>query len=161
PRGHTRTDGRPAGRAIAGRPTLLDPKLLARLEALQLGARRRLAGQFAGEHRSPRRGASPDFADYREYFPGDDFRRIDYFLYARLAFRVVKLFEAEEAVPLRLLADTPASMGGEGKLAPAAGGAAALGYVALSRRDPVSLHVFPTEVHPPRFSGRGAIPALF
>ncbi len=145
---------------MAGSP-LLDPKLLARLEALQLGTRRRLAGQFAGDHRSPRRGASPDFADYREYFPGDDFRRIDYFLYARLDVLVIKLFEAEEDVHLRLLVDTSASMAGDGKLAAAARVAAALGYVALIRRDTVSLHAFPRERHAPRFAGRGGAPALF
>lgn len=150
---------------------MLDPRFLARLEALQLGTRRRLAGQFAGEHRSPRRGASPDFADYRQYFPGDDFRRIDYFLYARLDLLVIKLFEAEDDLHLRLLVDTSASMAGDGKLDTARQVAAALGYVALTRRDTVSLHTF-RDLHggrrpagqpppPPRFSGRGAVPALF
>ena len=57
---------------------LLDPGLLAQLERLQLATRRRLAGRFSGEHRSPAFGASVDFSDYREYHPGDDFRRIDY-----------------------------------------------------------------------------------
>ena len=76
---------------------LLDPRLLARLEALQLATRRRLAGHLAGEHRSTRHGASVDFADYREYHPGDDFRRIDYFLYARLGVLNVKLFEERVA----------------------------------------------------------------
>jgi uncharacterized protein (DUF58 family) len=140
---------------------MLDPKLLARLEALQLGTRRRLAGQFSGEHRSPRRGASPDFADYRQYFPGDDFRRIDYFLYARLDILVIKLFEAEEDLLLRLLIDTSASMASDEKLDTARRVAAALGYVALIRRDTVSLHVFPHERRAPRFAGRGAVPAFF
>ena len=57
---------------------LLDPKLLTQLERLQLRTRRRLAGRFAGEHRSKRFGNSLDFADQREYHPGDDYRRIDY-----------------------------------------------------------------------------------
>ena len=90
--------------------TLLDPAFLARLEALQLGTRRRLAGHFAGEHRSVRHGSSIDFADYRQYNPGAAFRRIDYFLYARLGVLNVKLFEAEEDLHLRLLIDTSASM---------------------------------------------------
>jgi uncharacterized protein (DUF58 family) len=140
---------------------LLDPALLARLEALQLGTRRRLAGQFAGEHRSPQRGTSPDFADYREYHPGDDFRRIDYFLYARLDLLVLKLFDAEDDLHLRLLVDTSASMAPEGKLAVARRVAAALGYVALLRRDTVSLHTFPAPSRAPRYVGRGSAPALF
>ena len=142
---------------------LLDPAFLARLEALQLGTRRRLAGHFAGEHRSVRRGQSVDFADYRQYHPGDDFRRIDYFLYARLGVLNVKLFEAEDDLQLRLLVDTSASMGAGagGKLACARRVAAALGFVALCRRDPVSIHAFPLDRPAPRFAGRGAVPALF
>jgi uncharacterized protein (DUF58 family) len=140
---------------------LLDPAFLARLEALQLGTRRRLAGHFAGEHRSVRHGQSVDFADYREYHPGDDFRRIDYFLYARLGVLNVKLFEAEEDLHLRILFDTSASMGTGDKLQTARRVAAALGFVALTRRDPVSVHSFPLERAAPRFAGRGAVPALF
>lgn len=141
--------------------TLLDPSFLARLEALQLGTRRRLTGHFAGEHRSVRHGQSVDFADYRQYHPGDDFRRIDYFLYARLDVLNVKLFEAEEDLHLRLLVDTSASMGAGGKLDCARRVAAALGFVALTRRDPVTVHAFPLERPAPRFAGRGAAPALF
>ena len=141
--------------------TLLAPAFLARLEALQLGTRRRLAGHFAGEHRSTRHGSSVDFADYREYHPGDDFRRIDYFLYARLGVLNVKLFEAEEDLHLRILADTSASMGTGDKLQTARRVAAALGFVALTRRDPVSVHPFPFDRPAPRFAGRGAVPALF
>ena len=141
--------------------TLLDAGFLARLEALQLGTRRRLAGHFAGEHRSVRHGSSIDFADYRQYNPGDDFRRIDYFLYARLGILNVKLFEAEEDLHLRLLVDTSASMATGDKLHCARRVAAALGFVALTRRDPVSVHTFPLERAAPRFAGRGAVAAMF
>ncbi len=140
---------------------LLDPRLLARLEALQIGTRRRLAGHFAGEHRSTRHGSSTDFADYRQYHPGDDFRRIDYFLYARLDVLLLKLFEAEDDLHLRLLVDTSASMATGGKLEQATRVAAALGFVALTRRDPVSVHTFPLQRAAPRFTGRGAVPLLF
>ncbi|MFN0090521.1 MAG: DUF58 domain-containing protein [Acidimicrobiales bacterium] len=139
---------------------LLEPRLLARLERLQLGTRRPLAGALAGEHRSPRHGASLDFADYREYHPGDDFRRIDYHLYARLDVVLLKLFEAEDDVTVRLLIDTSGSMLGA-KLAVAQRLAAALGFVALVRRDVVTVHTFPLERTPPRFVGRGAVGALF
>ena len=139
---------------------LLDPAFLARLERLQLGTRRRLAGQFTGEHRSTRYGTSLDFADYREYHPGDDFRRIDYNLYARLDILLLKLFEAEDDVTLRLLIDTSGSMQGA-KLEQAKRLAAALGFVSLISRDVVTLHTFPTERPAPRFLGRGALDPLF
>jgi len=141
--------------------TLLDPALLARLEALQLGTTRPLAGFMSGEHRSPRRGTSVDFADYRQYHPGDDFRRIDYHLYARLDVLLLKLYEAEEDLHLRLLVDTSASMGLGGKLEQAVRVAAALGFVAVTHRDPVSVHSFPLDRPAPRFLGRPAIPSLF
>ncbi|HVE91875.1 MAG TPA: DUF58 domain-containing protein [Actinomycetota bacterium] len=140
---------------------LLDPGLLARLEALQLRSRHRLAGLFSGEHRSSRHGSSPDFSDYRTYFPGDDFRRVDYTLYARLDVLLVKLFEAEDELHLRLLVDTSGSMGAHGKLAAAKRLAAALGFVALVNRDPVSVHTFPLDRPAPRFLGRSASGPLF
>lgn len=140
---------------------LLEPRFLARLEALQLGTRRRLAGHLAGDHRSTRFGSSIDFADYRDYHPGDDYRRIDYHLLARLDVPLVKLFEAEEDVHLRLLVDTSASMATGSKLRQAARVAAALGFVALVRRDPVTLHTFPLDAPPARFVGKGAAVRLF
>ncbi|MGH9150140.1 MAG: DUF58 domain-containing protein, partial [Acidimicrobiales bacterium] len=142
-------------------PALLEPALLARLETVQLGTRRRLAGLFAGEHRARGFGTSVDFADYRQYHPGDDFRRVDYHLLARLDVLLLRLFEAENDLHLRLLVDTSASMGVGGKLDQARRVAAALGFVALVRRDPVSLHTFPTPRPAPRFNGRAAAPALF
>ena len=110
---------------------LLPAALLAQLERLQLRTRRRLAGRFAGEHRSPHFGTSVDFADYREYHPGDDFRRIDYPLYARTGHLFIRLFEAEDDVTVRIVLDRSASMGFHGKLDQAARMAAAIGFVAL------------------------------
>jgi uncharacterized protein (DUF58 family) len=153
----------PGGDAASNAPDtgpLLEPALLARLERLQLATRRRLAGLYPGEHRSVRRGSSVDFADYRQYHPGDDFRRIDYNLYARLDVLAIKLFEAEDEARLRLLVDTSGSMGVGGKMRAAARVAAALGFVALTRRDPVTVHTFPLDRPAPRFVGRGAVPAL-
>ncbi|MEZ5379228.1 MAG: DUF58 domain-containing protein [Acidimicrobiales bacterium] len=139
---------------------LLAPSLLARLERLQLVNRRRLAGGLAGEHRSPRHGSSLDFADFREYYPGDDLRRIDISALARLDRLLVKLFDAEDDLTLRLLVDTSGSMDGA-KLQRARELAAALGFSALIRRDVVTVHTFPTVVHGPRFRGRSASTALF
>ena len=88
-----------AGAALsrrAGEPRCSNPRCWPGWSALQLGTRRRLAGHFAGEHRSPRHGTSLDFADYREYHPGDDFRRIDYSSTPASTCSSCKLFEAED-----------------------------------------------------------------
>ena len=140
--------------------SLLEPALLARLERLQLMTRRRLAGNLASEHRSPEHGESLDFAEYRDYYPGDDFRRIDYQALARLDQIFVRLFEAEDDLTVRLLLDTSASMS-SAKLRQAAKVAAALGFVGLVRRDVVTLHTFPLERPARRFTGRHSSRALF
>jgi uncharacterized protein (DUF58 family) len=143
---------------------LLSPALLARLERLQLVNRRRLAGGLVGEHRSPRHGSSLDFADFREYYPGDDLRRLDLNALARFDRLLIKLFDAEDELTLRLLVDTSGSMAGP-KLTRAVELAAALGFCALVRRDVVSLHAFPGSLDGrslgPRFRGRNAASALF
>lgn len=138
---------------------LRDPQLLGALERLQLGTRRRLAGQLVGGHRSPRYGSSLDFADFREYQPGDDFRRIDYLTLARLDQLLVRLYDAEDELTVRLVIDTSASMGMDAKLQRAAEMAGALGFVALTRRDRVQVHV--PGKPPARFAGRNAVGALF
>ena len=140
---------------------LLPAALLGRLERLQIGTRRPLAGHLAGEHRSPRHGSSLDFADYRAYHPGDDFRLIDYHLLARLDALLIKLFEADDELDVRLLIDTSASMGSDGKLLHAQRLAGAVGFVALVRRDTVSVSTFPTGGPAPRFVGRQAAAPLF
>jgi uncharacterized protein (DUF58 family) len=140
---------------------LLDPGLLAQLERLQLATRRRLAGRFSGEHRSPAFGASVDFSDYREYHPGDDFRRIDYPLFARTGNLFIRLFEAEDDVTVRIVIDRSASMGMHGKLEQAVRMAAAIGFIALLRRDTVILHTEPVAAPARRFSGRHATGPLF
>lgn len=141
--------------------TLLSPELMARLERLQLHSRNRLVGRFGGEHVSKRFGNTLDFADFREYHPGDDFRRIDYHVMARLDQVLVKLYEADDEVTVRLMIDTSASMGIGAKLDQAKRLAAALGFVALIAHDAVTVHAFPDGGVPPRFAGRAAIPALF
>ncbi|MGH9135512.1 MAG: DUF58 domain-containing protein [Acidimicrobiales bacterium] len=140
---------------------LLSPGLLAQLEQLQLVTRRRLAGRFAGEHRSPAFGSSVDFADYREYHPGDDFRRIDYPLYARTGALFIRLFEAEDNVTVRIVIDRSASMGMHRKLDQAVRMAAAIGFIALVRRDIVVVHTEPASGPARRFSGRHATQPLF
>jgi uncharacterized protein (DUF58 family) len=144
-----------------GAEPLLAPRLLAQLEQMQMLTRRRLAGRFSGEHRSTRHGTSLDFADEREYHPGDDYRRIDYPLYARTGQLCIRLYEAEDDLSVRILLDVSASMGHHGKLDQAKRLAAAVGFVALTRRDVVTLHLEPAQRPAQRFNGRNAIGALF
>lgn len=144
-----------------GSEPLLPSELLARLEGLQLRTGRRLAGRYSGEHRSRRYGTSLDFADFREYHPGDDFRRIDYHLYARLDVLLLRLFEAEDDLTVRLLVDSSGSMASGASLRTAQRVAAAIGFVALVNRDAVTLATLGETGPPQRFAGRSAVPALF
>ena len=132
---------------------------VARLERLQLATSRRLAGQLSGEHRSPRAGASLDFAGHRPYSPGDDLRRVDWPALARLDTTLVRLFDAEEDREVRVLVDTSASMGYGGKLRQAVRVAGALGVVAMARRDATWLHTT-ARLEPRRFRGSAGVPAL-
>lgn len=141
--------------------TLLSPELMTRLESLQLHSRHRLAGKFGGEHSSKRYGNTVDFADFREYHPGDDFRRIDYHVMARLDQVLIKLYEADDEITVRFLIDTSDSMASGDKLQHAKRIAAALGFIALASHDSVSVHTFPEHGAAPRFAGRSGIPALF
>jgi uncharacterized protein (DUF58 family) len=92
---------------------------------------------WSGRHSSVRLGESLDFADYREYTPGDDFRRIDHQLWARLGVILVRRYQAEEELTLRLVIDASASMGYEEKLETARRLAAMVGYLALAGGDRV------------------------
>jgi len=123
---------------------LLEPALLRRLEALALQVRRAVSGQMGGERRSKRRGQSVEFADYRNYTPGDDFRLIDWNAYARLDRFMLRLFIAEEELPLSLFVDLSGSMdwGKPNKADTARQLAGAIAYVALAALDRVRLTVF-------------------
>ena len=121
--------------------SFFDEPFLRKLERLALLSRRAMAGQLQGERRSPKRGQSVEFADFRPYAPGDDFRRIDWNAYARLERFFIKLFVEEEDLTVHLLVDASRSMdwGEPNKLWYAARAAAALGYVALSGLDRVTV----------------------
>lgn len=123
---------------------LLEPPLLRRLEALALLVRRAVKGQMGGERRSVSRGRSPEFADFRNYTPGDDYRLIDWNAYARLDRFVLRLFVAEEELPLSLFVDLSGSMdwGRPNKAEVARRLAGAIAYVALTSLDRVRLTVF-------------------
>ena len=88
----------------------LDPKVLARLGALPLMARKPMLGNVSGRHASPHRGASVEFAEYRKYVPGDDLRRLDWRAYGRSDRFFVKEFEADTNLRMVLVVDTSGSM---------------------------------------------------
>ncbi|MBX3080296.1 MAG: DUF58 domain-containing protein [Anaerolineae bacterium] len=89
---------------------IFDEKTLRKLNKLQIVAKHVRAGQMKGERRSVRRGTSIEFADYRNYARGDDLRRLDWNVYARLDRPFIKLFEEEEDLAVYLLLDASASM---------------------------------------------------
>ena len=123
------------------RAALFDEAFLRRLEQIELASRRLTAGRMKGERRSVRRGQSVEFADYRNYAPGDDLRQLDWNAYARLERLFVKLFVEEEDVTVHVLVDASRSMdyGQPNKLDAARRAAAALGYLGLASMDRVSV----------------------
>jgi uncharacterized protein (DUF58 family) len=119
------------------------PEFLAQLERLSLASRRAFRGRVKGERRSPRKGHSVEFCDYRAYGPGDDLRYVDWNVYGRLDRLHVKLFVDEEDLCLHLVVDGSASMGfgTPSKLAYAARAAAALGFVGLVNLERVGVGI--------------------
>jgi uncharacterized protein (DUF58 family) len=124
---------------------LLTAELLRRLEQFQLLASRRAKSSARGERRSRARGQSVEFADHRNYVPGDDFRYLDWNLYGRLEKLFLKLYEEERELPVRIFLDASESMtfGEPRKFDFARQIAAAIGYVALCGFDRVSVVPFP------------------
>lgn len=116
---------------------LLPPDVMAQLERLELVTRKVFRGRMKGERRSKRKGQSVEFADFRQYVPGDDLRSLDWNLYARLDKLIIKLFLEEEDLHFFTLIDASLSMdfGQPTKLQYAKQLAAALGFVGLIRAD--------------------------
>ena len=139
---------------------LLTPDLLRRLEQLQLLAQRRAKSSAKGERRSRARGQSVEFADYRNYTAGDDFRYLDWNLYGRLERLFLKLYEEERELPVRIFLDASESMtfGTPVKFDFARQVAAAIGYVALCGFDRVTVCPFPDK--PDEAAFRGALRAV-
>jgi uncharacterized protein (DUF58 family) len=136
---------------------LLTPQLLARLERLELVSRKVFRGRMKGERRSKRKGQSVEFADFRQYVPGDDLRFIDWNLFARLERLYLKLFLEEEDLHFYALIDTSASMefGEPTKLQFAKQLAAALGFIGLCRADRVKIESLGTSSKTPGPTLRG------
>ncbi len=132
------------------KPELLDTATLARLSSMQFLARTVVEGFILGLHKSPFRGFSVEFAEYRPYVPGDDLRHIDWKVYGRTERQYVKLFEEETNLACHVLLDASGSMsyGSQPltKLGYAARLAACLSYFMMGQRDAAGLAVFDTKI---------------
>lgn len=129
----------------------LDPTVLAGLDNLELRARIVVEGFLSGLHKSPHRGFSVEFNDYRHYYRGDDMRHVDWKLYARSEKLYIKQYEDETNVRCVLVLDTSESMayssGGSSKLDYGITLASALAYFINRQRDAVGLITFDEKVN--------------
>ena len=129
----------------------LDPSVLAGLDNIELRARVVVEGFLSGLHRSPNRGFSPEFNDYRHYYRGDDMRHIDWKLYARSEKFYIKQYEDETNVRCMVVLDISASMsyssGETSKLDYGITLASALAYFINRQRDAVGLITFDDKVN--------------
>jgi len=131
-------------------PALFDEAALRKLERLTLVADSVRVGVMKGERRSRKRGTSIEFADYRDYSRGDDLRRLDWNVYARLERPFIKLLEEEEDLAVHLLVDNSRSMDWpddpeQNKLRYALRLCGALGYIGLHAGDQVSVTLLDRE----------------
>ena len=131
---------------MAGQARYLDPAIVARLGTIDLKAKTIVEGLLTGMHRSPFKGFSVEFAEYRQYLPGDDLATLDWKIYARTDRHVVKKFEEETNLECHVLLDVSRSMGygshAVTKLQYASYLAGALAYLMNRQRDAVGLLTF-------------------
>jgi len=125
----------------------LDPAIIARLGTMELKARTIVEGFLSGLHRSPYKGFSVEFAEYRQYLPGDDLSTLDWKVYARSDRHYVKKFEEETNLECHLLVDVSASMSYRGgapmsKLEYGSVLAASLAFLMNRQRDATGLVAF-------------------
>jgi len=137
--------------------SLTDPAFIARLESLFMLARRVLGGSLQADRKSNRKGTGITFADYSEYNLGDDFRAIDWKVFAKSEELFIKLFEMEEDTSIYILLDASQSM--QSKLLESTQLAAALGYIGLNCHDRVIPYLMADKLRPliEPARGRGAI----
>ena len=132
------------------RTTFLDPATIARLGSLDLKVRAIVEGFLTGLHRSPFKGFSVEFAEYRQYLPGDDLTTLDWKVYARTDRHFVKKFEEETNLECYVLLDISRSMGyGSGAVTKLQYGsylAGALAYLMTRQRDAVGLIAFDDKI---------------
>ena len=137
---------------MATSPKYSDPEILARIGDLMLRARQVAEGTISGLHRSPFHGFNVEFAEYREYSPGDDLRRLDWRVFGRTDRYYIKQYEEESNLRATLVLDCSASMrygsGAMTKFDYAATVAASLATLLVNQQDPVGLALFDAAPHP-------------
>jgi len=140
-------------------PGALDTNVLARIDSMQLLAKVVVEGFILGLHRSPYRGFSVEFAEYRQYSPGDEVKHVDWKVYGKTDRYYIKQFEEETNLTCYVIVDASASMGyrhapeGLTKLQYASQIAACLSYLMMRQRDAAGLIIFDTKIRtalPPR-----------
>src|SRR5690606_3869083 len=116
---------------------LFDEEFQRKLDSLVMVSRKVFAGRARAERRSKKSGSGIEFADHRDYKPGDDFRYVDFNVYRRFGRLLVRLYEEEEDLSIYFVVDTSASMGfgGGKKLRYAKQLTAALAYIGLANLD--------------------------
>ncbi len=132
---------------------LTDPAFINRLESLYLLARKVLGGSLQADRKSTKKGSGITFADYAEYSLGDDFRSIDWRIYARFEQLIIKLFEIDEDATIYILLDDSHSM--ESKSLHARQLAAALGYIGLHCLDQLCVYSMADKLRPLLVKSRG------
>jgi uncharacterized protein (DUF58 family) len=138
--------------------SLLDPIFLRKLELLRIQGRKAFPGTMRGERRSTRRGASVEFADFRKYEAGDDFRHVDWSIYARLERLMLRQFVEEEDVRIDILLDQSRSMHFGSPMTKfdfARRATAALAFLAVSSLDQVGVATFDTAIRLQKRASRG------
>lgn len=129
---------------------LSDPTALAKFGQLEVVAKLVVEGFLIGQHKSPFKGASIEFVEHRQYYPGDEIRHIDWRAFGKTGKYYIKEFEDETNLRAYLLVDASGSMAYSGKTLSkwhyARQVAAALGYLLLSQRDAVGMMTFDTAV---------------
>ncbi|MBN1864845.1 MAG: DUF58 domain-containing protein [Victivallales bacterium] len=132
--------------------SLIDPDVMAGLSRLSLRARGLVEGSFSGMHKSPHRGSSVEFSQYRKYVPGDDISNLDWRVYARSDRFYIKEFDADTNLRCHLVVDCSGSMGfttaeGKSKLDYAKKTAATLAQILVQQGDAVGLQCFSEGLH--------------
>ncbi len=147
------------------RAPLFDDEFQRKLEMLAIVSRRVFAGRMRAERRSKKKGSGVEFADHRDYVPGDDFRYVDWSVYQRFGRLLVRLYEEEEDLGIYFLIDCSSSMsfGGMKKFDHARKLCAALAYVGLANLDRVTIVALSDKLvsRMPATRGKGRIFKVF
>jgi uncharacterized protein (DUF58 family) len=149
----------------APRAVLFDDDFQRKLEMLAIVSRRVFSGRMRAERRSKKKGSGVEFADHRDYVPGDDFRYVDWNVFQRFGRLLVRLYEEEEDLGIYFLIDCSKSMtfGGAKKFDQARRMCAALAYVGLANLDRVTIVALNDQVvsRMPTTRGKGRIFKVF